>query len=297
MIEALPEPPLRADAAREREGLKILLAEDNAANVFLIESMLKPSEHRLHTAANGLLALERFRASRYDIVITDVQMPGMDGYTLIREIRRLEAEQGRPRCAVIALTAFAFEADVQRSLDAGSDDHLAKPISRTQLLEMIERHRPDRLAPITETPPLDPAITAARAPDLADCLRDAGLADALAARERLGGDMMLFRRVVDHAQVFLGDWLGGFQAAQRAADREQALRLAHDLKSISATLGAPALSQAALALELALRPEHPMPCESELDALLKPVVAELRVVLLALSKGIEAQDRATPAPR
>ena len=140
-------------------------------------------------------------------------------------------------------------------------------------------------------------LAATRAPDLADQLRDAGLIDALAARERLGGDLVLFKRVIDHAQVFLGDWLGGFQAAQRAADREQAMRLAHDLKSISATIGAPALSQAALALERALRAEQPMPAEAELDALLVPVVAELRVALLALSKGVEAHNKATQAPR
>lgn len=294
VLEPPSAPAAPAEAASAGQGLKILLAEDNAANVFLIESLLEPGGHRLHTAANGLLALERFRASRYDIVLTDVQMPGMDGYSLIREIRKLEAEQGRPRCAVIALTAFAFEADVRRSRDAGSDDHLTKPISRAALLAAIERHRPAQTAPVTESPPLaETSSTAAtRAPDLADYLRAAGLDGALDARARLDGDLLLYRRVIDHAQVFMGDWLGGFEAARCDGQSDQALRLAHDLKGIAATIGAPALAHAAGELEAALRPEQAAADGARLDALLEPVVGALRTVMLALAKGIEAEQKA-----
>ena len=214
------EPPAarRAAGGGARAGtqLTILLAEDNAANVFLIESLLKPSGHVLHTAANGLLALERFRAGRYDIVLTDVQMPGMDGLTLIREIRQLEPQEGRPRAAVIALTAFAFEADVERSREAGCDDHLAKPISRAQLLEAIERHRPSAARPCGAHPSRGRMPTQRRRTCSRSC-GASGVIDATAAFERLGNDLSLYRRVLAHAQVFLGDWLGAFRVARRRA--------------------------------------------------------------------------------
>jgi len=284
---ALEQPasaPSAASGAPAGAKLNILLAEDNAANVFLIESLLKPSGHALHTAANGLLALERFRAGRYDIVLTDVQMPGMDGLTLIREIRQLEAQEGRPRAAVIALTAYAFEADVERSREAGCDDHLAKPISRAQLLDAIERHRPS--AGAVRAAAIEPATSIKSVPNLLDQLSASDVIDAAGAFERLGNDLSLYRRVLVHAQVFFGDWPNGFRVARQLGGSDQAARMAHDLKGIAATIGAAALSEAARDLEQAMRTGAD---DTEVDASIDSVVERLRVVVLALSRAFEAE--------
>ena len=285
-LEQLAAAPAAASGAHAGAKLNILLAEDNAANVFLIESLLKPSGHVLHTAANGLLALERFRAGRYDIVFTDVQMPGMDGLTLIREIRQLEAQEGRPRAAVIALTAFAFEADVERSREAGCDDHLAKPISRAQLLEAIERHRPSAAAGAARLAATEAATPIRPAPNLLAQLSASTVIDAAAAFERLGRDLSLYRRVLAHAQVFFGDWPGGFRVARQSGQAEQAARMAHDLKGIAATIGAGSLSDAARDLEQAMRTGA---ADAEVEALLEPLVQCLRAVVLALSQAFEAE--------
>ena len=135
---------------RCRPRWSILLAEDNPINVFLVQSLLKGTGHRITTASNGLVALEMFRGGNYDVLVTDVQMPGMDGYTLVREVRRHEAAEGRRRAAVIALTAHAFETDAQRSLEAGCDAHLTKPINRARLLAALDKYRP---APQAGKPP------------------------------------------------------------------------------------------------------------------------------------------------
>jgi signal transduction histidine kinase/CheY-like chemotaxis protein/HPt (histidine-containing phosphotransfer) domain-containing protein len=287
-LERPADTPAPLGGGRPGARLSILLAEDNAANVFLIESLLKPSGHVLHTAANGLLALERFRAGRYDIVLTDVQMPGMDGLTLIREIRRLEADESRPRAAVIALTAFAFEADVVRSREAGCDDHLAKPISRAQLLEAIERHRP-QVSAAARAAPNRAGATTQSAPTLLAQLGASKVVDADAAFERLGNDLSLYRRVLAHAQVFFGDWPSAFRVACQSGQAEQAGRMAHDLKGIAATIGAQALSDAARELEQAMRAGA---ADTEVDALLDPVVQQLRAVVLALSQAFEAEGAA-----
>jgi len=274
-----------ADAALP---LVILLAEDNAVNTFLVTSLLRKSPYVLDTASNGLMALEKFRVGRYDVVLTDMQMPGMDGFTFAREIRRIEAAEGRPRTAVIALTAFAFEADVQRSRDAGCDDHLAKPIGRQQLIDAIERHRPRvAAAPASGAAASDTATrhTARPADPAALAARLAALphVDAGAALQRLGGDGQLYLRVIEHAQIFLGDWLPGFDMQLQRGHTAQARRLVHDLKSVAAAVGATNLSQAALALELALRGEQ---ADRPIESLRAAVEQHLRAVLLVLTHAL-----------
>jgi len=88
-------------------------------------------------AENGAVAVEKFKAGRYDLVLMDMQMPVMDGYTATRIIRDWEAEQGRHRTPIIALTAHALVEDVEKSLAAGCDTHLNKPIKRAKLMETI----------------------------------------------------------------------------------------------------------------------------------------------------------------
>ncbi|HOT76530.1 MAG TPA: response regulator, partial [Candidatus Wallbacteria bacterium] len=89
---------------------------------------------------NGAAALDKYKNGDYDLVFMDMQMPVMDGYTSTRLIREFEAENGRPPKPVIALTAFAFKEDVQKSLDSGCTDYLAKPIKKSTLMEALKRH-------------------------------------------------------------------------------------------------------------------------------------------------------------
>ena len=118
-------------------GLRILLAEDSQDNVLLIQSYLKGSGCSVDLAGNGEVALRMFISGTYDIVLMDVQMPVMDGYTATREIRRWEIEKGRERTPIVALTAHALTEDDGRSLEAGCDGHLTKPIRKPVLLEAI----------------------------------------------------------------------------------------------------------------------------------------------------------------
>ncbi len=122
-------------------GMTILLAEDNPDNVLLIETFFKKTSHRLDVAADGLIALQKFRTRRYDVVLMDVQMPNMDGYEATTEIRRIEKEEGRAPTIIIALTAHALKEDEQRSMDAGCNGHLTKPIKKKVLLEVLNSIR------------------------------------------------------------------------------------------------------------------------------------------------------------
>lgn len=137
--QSAPEAEPRAFASpASGDGLHILLAEDNPVNVLLIEVFLKQTPHRLDVAGDGLAALEKFRANRYDVILMDVQMPRMDGYQATAEILRIEEAEGRIPTMIIALTAHALKEDEQRSIDAGCDRHLTKPIKKKMLLDVLQ---------------------------------------------------------------------------------------------------------------------------------------------------------------
>lgn len=119
---------------------RILLVDDSEENRILVEAYLAGEAIELHTAENGMIALEKLNRERFDLVLMDVRMPVMDGYTATRTWRKIEQGQDSKRLPIIALTANAMHEDVSHCLEAGCDAHLAKPLKKRQLLEMIDRH-------------------------------------------------------------------------------------------------------------------------------------------------------------
>lgn len=117
----------------------ILIADDSADNQILIRSYLKQSGYKLETAETGKVAVEMHRAKHYDLVLMDVQMPVMDGHTATRTIREWEKTSNRKPTPIIALTAHAFQEEIQRSMAAGCSDHLTKPIRKDTLLDAIHK--------------------------------------------------------------------------------------------------------------------------------------------------------------
>ena len=130
------------ESPSDQDGLHILLAEDNPDNVVLIEVYLKKTTHHLDIAENGLVALEKFKSNHYDLVLMDVQMPQMGGYEATAEIRNFERQENRSPTTIIALTAHALKEDEQRSIDAGCNSHITKPIKKKVLLEILKSMTP-----------------------------------------------------------------------------------------------------------------------------------------------------------
>lgn len=121
----------------ERLPLRILLAEDNAVNQKVALAMLKRYGYQAEVAADGREALAAVERQRYDVVLMDIQMPGMDGLEATRAILALGPAVPRPR--IIGLSANAMAEDVQAALQAGMDDYLAKPITPGGLRGMLEK--------------------------------------------------------------------------------------------------------------------------------------------------------------
>lgn len=121
----------------DQQSLRILLVEDSSDNRQLMLAYLKKTPYQVDIAENGQIAVEKFTADPYDLVLMDMQMPVMDGYTATRRIREWEQSQSADPALIIALTAYALKDDEQKSLDVGCDLHLTKPIKKAQLLETI----------------------------------------------------------------------------------------------------------------------------------------------------------------
>jgi CheY-like chemotaxis protein len=146
--EALRNLPAKPTGHPDGRRTRVLLAEDSAANVLLIKSYLANEFVELDVVDNGLIAAERAIAVDYDLILMDVQMAVMDGYSSTRIIRNWEKEQGRSPVPILALTAHALPEEVAKSIEAGCTAHLTKPVRKQTILDAINRFA---FAPVTGT--------------------------------------------------------------------------------------------------------------------------------------------------
>jgi len=131
--ELAPAPPPELQPMR----LRVLAAEDNQVNQLVLKTMLHQLGVEPTVVENGEAAVEAWASSEWDIILMDVQMPVMDGLAATAQIRELEAEKGRKRTPIIALTANAMSHQVEQYLAAGMDGHVAKPIAAADLFQTL----------------------------------------------------------------------------------------------------------------------------------------------------------------
>ncbi|MBP5448069.1 MAG: response regulator, partial [Treponema sp.] len=122
------------------EGKKILLAEDVEINAEIMQELIEARGAKIDRASNGRAAVEMFEksaAGHYDAILMDVRMPEMDGLEAAAKIRALPRSDAQ-KIPIVALTANAFDEDVQRSLQAGMNAHLSKPVEPEDLYKTLE---------------------------------------------------------------------------------------------------------------------------------------------------------------
>ena len=131
-----PESVLEHPSTNERESKRHALVVDDVADVTeLLSVMLTHEGYEVVTADSAFAAIEAARAHKFDVVISDIGMPGMNGYDLARTLRALPGYDNVP---MVAVTGFSMFDDRKRSLDAGFNAHLTKPIEPRALLDLIE---------------------------------------------------------------------------------------------------------------------------------------------------------------
>ena len=247
--EKEPDEPLPALC-----GIRVLLVEDNEINLEVAQELLREAGLAVTVALNGREAVDHVKSGPYDIVLMDIQMPIMDGYDAAREIRKDPAFAKLP---IIAMTANAQLSDQEKCIQAGMNDHVAKPIDTDQLFRKIAYWiRKGKAAIPGEAPPFvpSPGTSAGKAaqssygtmPGLAGIDMQAGLS-------RLGGDQKLYDRLLvkfinnhQHAAEEIRHAISG-------GDMKSAALIAHTIKGAAGNLGAQGAYLASCALEAQLK--------------------------------------------
>ena len=247
---ALPLEVTEAPAARPRStqplphfiNTRVLVAEDHPINQKLCQLMLENLGVEVVLASNGKEALERAQQESLDLILMDCQMPDWDGLQATRAIRSWEAEAGRGRLPIIALTANAMPGFAETCRQAGMDGYLLKPLHDDSLAQTLARWLPAKIIPATPT-----AVSELPAPSTAHCFDLDQIRRVCNDRpEKVTEMLALF---ISSNEPLLQDLL---QAAA-AADTERVRRAAHQIKGAAAYLGADALAEAARRIENAAR--------------------------------------------
>jgi PAS domain S-box-containing protein len=238
-----------AKAWENIQGARVLLVEDNEINQQVAMEILQGAGLNVAIANNGQEGVDAARANQYDAILMDIQMPVMDGYTATREIRKDERFKELP---IIAMTAHAMSGDEDKSLEAGMNGHVAKPIDPDQLFATLKKwiqpskrrvqvQQPE--VPV-ERPESDAALPAED--ELPEFLPGFDLAGGL---ERLMGNKRLYRKLlVDFGTKYI-ETASDIRAALDTKDFEQVHSLVHNLKGLAGNLEAKDLQAAAANLE------------------------------------------------
>ena len=121
-------------------GLTLVLAEDNPVNQTLTRALLEQLGHRVWTVADGSQALDLVKQQTVDVLLMDVMMPGMDGLSALKALRREEKNTGA-RMPVLMLTGQALDGDLERFIALGADGYVSKPVNRDKLELAIKQLR------------------------------------------------------------------------------------------------------------------------------------------------------------
>jgi len=239
-----------AEALKHIQGARVLLVEDNEINQQVAKEILEGAGLNVTVANNGQEAVNAVKANSYDAVLMDVQMPVMDGYTATQEIRNLKSEIRN--VPIIAMTAHAMAGDEDKSLQAGMNGHVTKPIDPDQLFSTLQEWiKPQEKRAQVQQPEVPDESPESRKAmpeedELPESLPGFDLTDGL---KRLQGNKRLYRKLLLNFATDYGGAAKDIRTALDAKDFEHAHSLVHNLKGLAGNLAATGLQEASVNLE------------------------------------------------
>ena len=254
---AAPQAPLCPIQRQCRDGLRILVAEDNLTNQQVALGILKKLGLRADVVANGVEVLNSLATLPYDLVLMDVQMPGIDGLEATRQIRNQQSLVLNHQVPIIAMTARAMLGDRERCLAAGMNDYLTKPVSLQASAEALDKWLPQRSlesgARNAEPGQERERAAAGGCPSSRSSPNSPLIFDKAAIMTRLADDEEVVQVVI---RVFLKDMprqIEALMVALQAGDAAGAGSQAHVIKGAASNVGGDALRAVAFEMEEAGR--------------------------------------------
>lgn len=258
---------------------RVLVVDDEDVNRLVARGMIEVLGIDPDFAESGAQAIEKSASHHYDLILMDVQMPGIDGIEATTLIRKQEQTAGRERASIVALTANVTKGDRERCLDAGMDDFMAKPLMRDILIATFERWL-GGLGDQGDQGSLDGPGPG----DTASTLDSDRLAALGQAMQSVPGGL---RRVLESYQESLSRLPAAIIHAGQSDDFDAMARAAHALKSNSAAAGALKLSALSADLEKAARAGDVM----AIGALILGIENELGDVKLAIAAELDGTSK------
>ncbi|MBF0187649.1 MAG: response regulator, partial [Magnetococcales bacterium] len=264
-------------------GARILVVEDNKLNQQVALELLRQANVHVTLAHDGKQAVETVDTGDFDGVLMDIQMPVMDGLTATREIRKSHEKSALP---ILAMTANAMSGDRELCMDAGMQDHIAKPVNPDELYSKLARWiQPTRPEPLQR----EHAVSDTPSDTSSETLPEIEGVDLSSGLRRLGGNLSSYKDLLNKFRINQRDTCTEIRQAIAAEDSATAERLAHTLKGLSATIGAVSVSEKSLALETVIKQNTP----DDADRLLNELETALTSLLQAIEEGMPAPTQAT----
>jgi CheY-like chemotaxis protein len=289
---------LEAETLKNIQGAQLLLVEDNEINQQVAKEILEGAGLNVTLAVNGQEAVDAVKENKYDAVLMDVQMPVMDGYTATKTIRKWEGgmrKKGKAQIPIIAMTAHAMAGDEDKSLQAGMNGHVTKPIEPDQLFSTLQkwikpgekRARVKQSEAPSEQPEPDKVLPAED--ELPESLPGFDLADGL---KRLQGNKKLYRKLLLSFATDYNAVANEIRQALDAEDFDQAHSLVHNLKGLAGNLSATELQAAAVNIEKLVKGvEEKAPSSKQLNLKFSELENALNKALESVqSLGAVAED-------
>ena len=267
LVNEFPESEFRTPDLRHT---RLLLVEDNEINRQVAIEFLADTGAEIDIAQNGREALDLIRQYRFDVVLMDIQMPVMDGLTAASEIRRFDETT-----PIVAMTAHAMEGDKEKSLEAGMNDHLTKPIEPMKLYEVLAKWSPKK--PEDNDPVTSNVVYLSHSEDrennIFEAIRQVKQLDVKTAISRFQGRQQLYLDLITDFYYSNHGIFEDLQAFSRDNKEAELFRLIHTLKSNLAYVGAYELSDRAQAIEALITQKHPI------SDLMNALTADLKVLM------------------
>ncbi len=264
-------------------GARVLLAEDNKINQQVALELLEKRGMIVEVANNGKETVEKATDQEFDLILMDIQMPEMDGIVATRKIRSLKSNA--KNVPIVAMTAHAMSGDRDKSIAAGMDDHLTKPVNPEELSEFLVKWiKPGKRKKVGGKGRKTEKGTYGFPANIPGIDLEAGL-------KNVADDKKLYLNLLQDFQKENKNFSADVLEALNNGDIETARRLAHTLKGTSGTIGAKELQEKALQLETAI-----MERTGTVQSLLKYTWGLLTTVMNAIHQALPVEQGMSTIP-